>query len=93
LALAPYNINWMCQASINISEEDELLNLMRESGCGGIVIGFESISKQNLARMHKQINVRYDYLEAIKKIQSYGILVHGSFIVATILILNQPLMN
>ncbi len=81
LALAPYNINWMCQASINISEEDELLNLMRESGCGGIVIGFESISKQNLARMHKQINVRYDYLEAIKKIQSYGILVHGSFIV------------
>ena len=81
LALAPYNINWMCQASINISEEDELLNLMRESGCGGIVIGFESISKQNLARMHKQINARYDYLEAIKKIQSYGILVHGSFIV------------
>lgn len=81
LALAPCNINWMCQASINISEEDELLNLMREGGCGGIVIGFESISKQNLARMHKQINVRYNYLEAIKKIQSYGILVHGSFIV------------
>jgi hypothetical protein len=31
--------------------------------------------------MHKPINQRYDYVEAIKKIQSYGILVHSSFIV------------
>ncbi|MBI4964629.1 MAG: radical SAM protein [Desulfomonile tiedjei] len=81
LALAPYNINWMCQASINISQEDELLDLMRKSGCGAIFIGFESISKQNLAMMHKGINLRYDYLPAIKRIQSYGILVHASFIV------------
>ena len=30
--------------------------------------------------MHKGINQRYEYMEAIKKIQSYGILVHSSFI-------------
>lgn len=81
LALMPYNVNWMCQASINISLEDDLLALMRQSGCGSIFIGFESISKQNLAAMHKGINLRCDFLEAIKKIQSYGILVHSSFIV------------
>jgi radical SAM superfamily enzyme YgiQ (UPF0313 family) len=81
LALPPYNINWMCQASINISQEDELLTLMRESGCGAIFIGFESISKQNLARMHKGVNQRYNYVEAIKNIQSHGMLVHASFIV------------
>jgi len=81
LALKPYNINWMCQASIDISKEDELLRLMRESGCGGILIGFESISEDNLARMHKAVNRRYDYVEVVKKIQSYGIFVHGSFIV------------
>ena len=81
LALSPYKINWMCQASINISQEDELLTLMRESGCGAIFIGFETISKQNLARMHKRINQRYNYLEAVKKIQSHEMLVHGSFIV------------
>jgi radical SAM superfamily enzyme YgiQ (UPF0313 family) len=80
-ALAPHNINWMCQASVDISKEDDLLALMRESGCGAVFIGFESISKQNLATMHKGINLRYDFLEAIKKIQSYGILVHASFIV------------
>ena len=81
LAIKPYNINWMCQASVNISQEDELLNLMRESGCGAILIGFESISKENLAKMHKGINQRYNYLDAIKRIQSFGMLVHGSFIV------------
>ena len=81
LALKEHNINWMCQASINISKEDELLSLMRESGCGAVFIGLESISKDNLDKMHKGINQRYDYVEAIRKIQSYGILVHSSFIV------------
>jgi len=81
IALKPHNLNWMCQASINISQEDELLELMRESGCGAIFIGFESISTENLRAMHKNVNQRYDYYEAVKKIQSYGILVHSSFIV------------
>jgi radical SAM superfamily enzyme YgiQ (UPF0313 family) len=80
LALRPYNINWMCQASVNISQDAELLELMSESGCGAVFIGFESTSEKNLAMMQKGINRRYDYLEAIKKIQSYGILVHSSFI-------------
>ncbi len=80
-ALNPHNINWMCQASMNISQEDELLRLMRESGCGAIFIGFESISQENLESMHKAINQRYNYREAITKIQSYGMLVHSSFIV------------
>lgn len=81
LALKPYNINWMCQASINISEEEELLRLMRESGCGAIFIGFESISKDNLDSMNKGVNKRFNFLEAIQKIQSHGMLVHSSFIV------------
>jgi radical SAM superfamily enzyme YgiQ (UPF0313 family) len=54
---------------------------MRDSGCGAIFIGFESTSDDNLARMHKAVNRRYDYVDVIKKIQSYGILVHGSFVV------------
>jgi len=79
-ALKPCNINWMCQASINISEDDELLRSMRESGCGAIFIGLESLSKDNLESMHKKLNCRYDYRTSISTIQSYGILVHGSFI-------------
>ena len=80
-ALQPCNINWMCQASINISREGELLELMRNSGCGAIFVGLESICEENLSMMHKGINQRYEYMEAIRKIQSYGMLVHSSFIV------------
>lgn len=79
-ALQAHNINWMCQASINISRDSDLLELMRNSGCGAMFIGFESISGDNLAMMNKGINQRYEYIEAIRKIQSYGILVHSSFI-------------
>jgi radical SAM superfamily enzyme YgiQ (UPF0313 family) len=80
-ALRPHNINWMCQASINVSQDAELLALMRDSGCGAVFIGFESVSRENLAMMRKGINQRHDYMAAIKTIQSYGILIHGSFIV------------
>jgi len=79
-ALKPYQLNWSCQASINIAKEDALLRLMKESGCGAILIGLESISQQNLTAMGKKVNLKTDYLAAIKKIQSYEILVHGSFI-------------
>ena len=61
LAVRPLNINWSYQASINISQEAELLELMRGSGCGAIFIGFESISQENLAMMQKGINRRYNY--------------------------------
>jgi radical SAM superfamily enzyme YgiQ (UPF0313 family) len=80
IAIKPYKIKWSCQASINIAKEDEILALMKESGCGAILIGLESVSEKNLSCMDKGINRTQNYIEAIKKIQSYGILVNGSFI-------------
>jgi len=79
-ALSPHRLNWSCQASINIAEEDQLLRLMKAAGCGAILIGLESISQQNLSAMGKKVNLKTDYLAAIQKIQSHEILVHGSFI-------------
>lgn len=79
-ALKDHNVNWMCQASINISQDSDLLELMAASGCGAIFIGFESLSGNNLDMMNKGVNQRYEYFGAIKKIQSHGILVHSSFI-------------
>jgi radical SAM superfamily enzyme YgiQ (UPF0313 family) len=54
---------------------------MRASGCGAIFIGFESLSQKNLSSMNKGVNKKFAFAEAIKKIQSHGILVHSSFIV------------
>ncbi|MBI5048471.1 MAG: B12-binding domain-containing radical SAM protein [Deltaproteobacteria bacterium] len=80
-ALIPCEVGWSCQASINVSKDDEILKLMTESGGGGILIGFESIAEDNLRQMNKKINLTQDFSSAIQKIHSHGILVQGSFIV------------
>ncbi len=79
--LIPLNVSWSCQASLNVAKDDEILKLMAESGCGGILIGFESIAEDNLRQMNKKINLTQDFSQAIQKIHSHGILVQGSFIV------------
>lgn len=80
-ALKDQKVKWSCQASINIANDDDILELIRDCGCGSVLIGLESVSSENLARMDKKVNQRHDYLNAINKIQSYGIRVDGSFIV------------
>jgi radical SAM superfamily enzyme YgiQ (UPF0313 family) len=79
-ALEPLQINWMCQASVNVAQDDELLRQMRRSGCGAIFVGFESISSETLGQMNKAVNKRHDYAQVIGAIQSHGMLVQPSFI-------------
>ncbi|MBI3399573.1 MAG: B12-binding domain-containing radical SAM protein [Deltaproteobacteria bacterium] len=79
--LIPYEVSWSCQASLNAAKDDEILELMAKSGCGGILIGFESIAEDNLRQMNKKINLTQDFSEAIHKIHAHAILVQGSFIV------------
>ncbi|HBR16907.1 MAG TPA: B12-binding domain-containing radical SAM protein [Deltaproteobacteria bacterium] len=79
--LTSHGVSWSCQASINVSRDDEILDLMAKSGCGGILIGFESIAEDNLRQMNKKINLTQNFSEAIQKIHSHGMLVQGSFIV------------
>jgi radical SAM superfamily enzyme YgiQ (UPF0313 family) len=80
-ALRPLNVKWGCQASINLAQHEDLMGLMREAGCGSVFIGFESISEKNLSAMSKNVNMRHNYMEAINRIQSHGLLILGSFIV------------
>jgi len=80
-ALKPLNIKWGCQASINLSRHEDLMKLMKEAGCGSVFVGLESISEKNLSAMSKSVNMKHNYLEAINRIQSHGLLVLGSFIV------------
>lgn len=78
--IKPYKLNWLGQASVNLAKDEELLELAKESGCMGLLVGFESLSDEVLAGVGKKQNVKQDYLQAIRKIQRYGIGVMGSFI-------------
>jgi radical SAM superfamily enzyme YgiQ (UPF0313 family) len=79
-ALIPYKKKWFAQASINVAKDDELLTLARDSGCFYLLIGFESISPAAISASGKKCNVVEEYEEALRKIHSNGIAVHGMFI-------------
>ena len=82
MALRPLNVNWASQASISVSEDDRLLDLMKLSGCKGLLIGFESLVDDNLRQMNKSANLRRkDYSKSVAKLRSRGIRVYGSFVV------------
>ncbi len=79
--LIPLNISYNVQISLDVAEDEELLELFAQSRCRKFLIGFESLSEDNLRQMHKaKCNKVEDYAKHIEKIQAYGIEVHGSFI-------------
>jgi len=79
-ALVSYKLKWIAQASVTIARDDELLKLAAASGCMSLLIGFETLSQDNLAAMGKRVNVVDKYEKVIRKIHSHGIAIHGFFI-------------
>ncbi len=51
--LAPLGIQWACQATTELAEDDELLGLAARSGCIFVSVGFESFNPLNVARLRK----------------------------------------
>ncbi|MBI5026564.1 MAG: B12-binding domain-containing radical SAM protein [Nitrospirae bacterium] len=78
--IIPYNLKWLGQASVNVAKDDEMLSLCRKSGCMGILLGFESLSSDNLSNMGKGFNKPQDYIDVVNKLHDYGIGVDGSFV-------------
>jgi radical SAM superfamily enzyme YgiQ (UPF0313 family) len=71
---------WIAQVSVNAAHEPDLLRLFRASGCMGLIIGFESLNKNNLGQMRKGVNVQYDYRTALDLLKRCNIMVAGSFV-------------
>ncbi|HVH45181.1 MAG TPA: radical SAM protein [Labilithrix sp.] len=71
---------WLTQASIDIVQDRELLDLMEQSGCIGIFLGIESLDDADLASVHKRQNKAAEYAEAISKLHDRGICVMAGFI-------------
>ncbi|MBM3464859.1 MAG: B12-binding domain-containing radical SAM protein [Armatimonadetes bacterium] len=81
-ALKPLNVRWECYCDSNVAEDEELLELLHESNCVQIMIGFESLNADSLATAAPWKSRKVDgYAECVHKIQSHGIGVMGLFIV------------
>ena len=83
LAKAKMGKEWIAQATINFADDEELLSLAHDAGCGGVFIGFESPTADGLRELGKKFNLRLgrDFRASVRRIQRHRILVMGSFII------------
>lgn len=76
-----FDIRWFGHSSFNLMRDDKLIDLMADSGCLGLNIGFESLSQTNLDQMHKFPNKTAEYAACIRRLHEREIGVMGTFMV------------
>ena len=76
-----YRFRFGTEASINLAQDAELLQLMRDANFGWVFIGIESSDPETLKATRKTQNIHQDVLTSIRTIYSWGIDVLGGFIV------------
>jgi radical SAM superfamily enzyme YgiQ (UPF0313 family) len=69
------------EASINLADDHELLELMASAGFDTVFIGIESPDEKSLTECRKTQNKNRDLMESVKKIHRSGLQVMGGFIV------------
>ncbi len=70
---------WGAQVRADAAFDEELVDLMRRSGCSIVYIGFESVNPDTLKGYNKQQTVE-EIREAISRFHDYGIRIHGMFV-------------
>ncbi len=79
-ALVPLKIRWFGLATSLIGRHPELMHLMAQSGCAGLLIGFESISAASLGDSRKRFNDPKLYRTLIADLHALGISIQGCFV-------------
>lgn len=69
------------EASVNLAEDDELLQLMKDVDFRYVFLGIETPEKDTLASTNKTQNALRPVNESVRKILSYGIVSNGGYII------------
>jgi len=78
--MIPLKKMWGGLATVKIAKDEELLDLAAESGCKGLLIGFETIDQNALNEVGKNFSVVEEYIDVCKKLHDRGISINGTFI-------------
>jgi radical SAM superfamily enzyme YgiQ (UPF0313 family) len=78
--LKEYDFIWQAAASLDTAYTPGFLDEAYACGCRSLFVGFESITKANMARANKHQNTKYDYAGAIERFHDAGIMINGSFV-------------
>ena len=75
-----YPLNFVCEATLNIAKQPEILALMRETSFIAIFVGIETPEADALKAMRKDQNVAVPMMESIKTLNDYGLEVTSGII-------------
>lgn len=76
-----YPFKFYTEASINLADDDELMQMMVKCGFDCVFIGIETPNEESLVECSKIQNENRDLIKCVKKIQNFGLQVQGGFIV------------
>jgi len=76
-----YPFIFVGQASVDLADHSDLLELMSRAGFTHIFLGIETPATESLSECHKRQNQNRDLIAAVKMIHAHGIEVYGGFIV------------
>ncbi|MEJ2009308.1 MAG: DUF4070 domain-containing protein [Acidobacteriota bacterium] len=76
-----FPFSFLTEASLNLAEDPELLQLMHDANFNSVFMGIETPVAESLKETTKFQNLRKDLLESVKLVQSYGMEVMAGFIV------------
>ncbi|MBP9663368.1 MAG: B12-binding domain-containing radical SAM protein [Pyrinomonadaceae bacterium] len=76
-----FPFSFITEASVNLAEDDALLQQMKEAGFRRVFVGIETPVEESLKEAQKGQNTRRGLIDSIHKIQSYGMEVMAGFIV------------
>lgn len=76
-----FPFSFVTEASVNLADDEELLEGMRQAGFRRVFLGIETPVEESLKEAQKLQNTRHSLLESVRKIQHYGMEVMAGFIV------------
>ena len=72
-AMTPKEMRWCSQCTVQIAEDEEMLDLAAKSGCFLLSIGFETIKQENLDGINKPWATAREYARLIRLLRRRGI--------------------
>ncbi len=78
--ITPMGLQWSAAVSLDAARDPALLDLMRDSGCRSLFIGFESINPRSIDSVNKRQNQTGGYDQAVSEIHRRGIMINASFV-------------
>lgn len=79
-ALIPLQIQWFGLATTLLCKDLALLDLAAASGCGGLLMGFESIGSNSLKSTQKSFNKPEEYARVTEELHRRKIALQGCFV-------------